>query len=253
MILQSAVPDSQRNNRWRDVVTSTNFMNRLNKRESFKAVFGQRSLRGKIDLNDTLRGEMGAAGQAPSEHDAKPDSDAKCDAEVRRRRGKFVDKTPARLGTNFLEPTLSSWMSGKSARRGPGARPEPLLHHFRAVRFHVGDDLPVVFLRRREENPQTCLCYESLIMAAEYATVGSDPVRVFYEVPATPTAVMFVISVLLVISILLVSVLLNAVQRTFTTIESEGWAYDRDMGMFAHAETRESAACARGFIDVHSC
>ena len=84
-------------------------------------------------------------------------------------------------------------------------------------------------------------------MAAEYATVGSDPVRVFYEVPATPTAVLFVIS------ILLVSVLLNAVQRTFTTIESEGWAYDRDMGMFAHAETRESAACARGFIDVHSC
>jgi hypothetical protein len=34
----------------------------------------------------------------------------------------------------------------------------------------------------------------------------------------------------------LVSILLIAVQRTFTMIESEGWAYDGDMGEFAQAE-----------------
>ena len=51
----------------------------------------------------------------------------------------------------------------------------------------------------------------------------------FYEVPATPAAVTFVISTL-------VSILLIAVQRTFTMIESEGWAYDGDMGEFARAD-----------------
>lgn len=70
---------------------------------------------------------------------------------------------------------------------------------------------------------------EAHIMAEEDATVGSDPVQVFYEVPATPAAVTFVISTL-------ISILLIGLQKTFTMIESEGWAYDGDMGEFAQAE-----------------
>lgn len=66
-------------------------------------------------------------------------------------------------------------------------------------------------------------------MAEEDATVGSDPVQVFYEVPATPAAVTFVISTL-------ISILLIGLQKTFTMIESEGWAYDGHMGEFAQAE-----------------
>ena len=66
-------------------------------------------------------------------------------------------------------------------------------------------------------------------MAEEDVAVGSEPVQVFYEVPATPAAVTFVISTL-------VSILLIAMQRTFTMIESEGWAYDGDMGEFAQAD-----------------
>jgi hypothetical protein len=70
---------------------------------------------------------------------------------------------------------------------------------------------------------------EAHIMAEEDAMVGSDPVQVFYEVPATPAAVTFVISTL-------ISILLIGLQKTFTMIESEGWAYDGDMGEFAQAE-----------------
>ena len=51
----------------------------------------------------------------------------------------------------------------------------------------------------------------------------------FYEVPATPAAVTFVISTL-------ISILLIGLQKTFTMIESEGWAYDGHMGEFAQAE-----------------
>ena len=104
MSSQSAIlPDSQRNNRWRDVVTSTNFVNRLNKRKSFKAVFGQRSLRGKFDLDDVVRDETGAAGQAPFEHDGKPGFDVNSDVEVRRRRGNFVVYS-SEARNFFLEP-----------------------------------------------------------------------------------------------------------------------------------------------------
>ena len=104
MSSQSAIlPDSQRNNRWRDVVTSTNFVNRLNKRKSFKAVFGQRSLRGKFDLDDVVRDQTGAAGQAPFEHDGKPGFDVNSDVEVRRRRGNFVVYS-SEARNFFLEP-----------------------------------------------------------------------------------------------------------------------------------------------------
>ena len=34
----------------------------------------------------------------------------------------------------------------------------------------------------------------------------------------------------------LISILLIGLQKTFTMIESEGWAYDGDMGEFAQAD-----------------
>ena len=104
MTSQSDIPESHPGvNRWKAVVTSDNFVNRLNKRKSFKAVFGQRSMRGKIDVDDVVRDETAAAGEAPSEHDAKPIFDANADVEVRRRHGNFVVYS-SQARDYFLEP-----------------------------------------------------------------------------------------------------------------------------------------------------
>ena len=104
MTSQSDIPESHPGvNRWKAVVTSDNFVNRLNKRKSFKAVFGQRSMRGKIDVDDVVRDETAAAGEAPSEHDTKPVFDANADVEVRRRHGNFVVYS-CQARNYFLEP-----------------------------------------------------------------------------------------------------------------------------------------------------
>lgn len=105
MTSQSDLPGAQRNNRWRDVVTSTNFVNRLNKRKSFKAVFGQRSMRGKVDLDDVVRDETGAAGEAPSGHDEKRVKDEDSDVVVRRR-GRNLVVYSCQARNYFLEPRV---------------------------------------------------------------------------------------------------------------------------------------------------
>ena len=60
----------------------------------------------------------------------------------------------------------------------------------------------------------------------------SQPVEVFSKIKATPAAVTFVVSSLL-------SMLLIAMQRGFTMMESEGWSYDGKNGEFAMDPSRQ--------------
>jgi hypothetical protein len=61
----------------------------------------------------------------------------------------------------------------------------------------------------------------------------SHPVEVFAsKIKATPAAVTFVVSSLL-------SMLLIAMQRGFTMMESEGWSYDGKNGEFAMDPSRQ--------------
>jgi hypothetical protein len=70
---------------------------------------------------------------------------------------------------------------------------------------------------------------EANILAEEDSKRGSEPIEVFYEIPATPAAVTLVFSTLL-------SMLLIAAQRAFTMIESEGWSYGGEGGTFAQSD-----------------
>lgn len=63
----------------------------------------------------------------------------------------------------------------------------------------------------------------------EDPSAGSDPVEVFFNVPASPAAVTLVASTLL-------SMLFVAAQRAFTMIEADGWSYEGEMGEFAQLD-----------------
>ena len=60
----------------------------------------------------------------------------------------------------------------------------------------------------------------------------SQPVEVFSKIKATPAAVTFVVSSLL-------SMLLIAMQRGFTMMDSEGWSYSGPQGQFTRDPTVE--------------
>ena len=63
----------------------------------------------------------------------------------------------------------------------------------------------------------------------EDPSAGSDPVEVFFNVPASPAAVTLVASTLL-------SMLFVAAQRAFTMIETNGWSYEGEMGEFTQLD-----------------
>ena len=67
------------------------------------------------------------------------------------------------------------------------------------------------------------------IYMEEDPSAGSDPVEVFFNVPASPAAVTLVASTLL-------SMLFVAAQRAFTMIETNGWSYEGEMGEFTQLD-----------------
>ena len=87
----------------------------------------------------------------------------------------------------------------------------------------------------RKEQQQLHSAHKLIESVEQYILVEeeqSDPVEVFFKVNATPAAVTFVVSSLL-------SMLLIAMQRGFTMMESEGWSYDGKNGEFAMDPSRQ--------------
>ena len=80
----------------------------------------------------------------------------------------------------------------------------------------------------RKEEEQLHSAHKLIESVEQYILVEeeqSDPVEVFFKVNATPAAVTFVVSSLL-------SMLLIAMQRGFTMMDSEGWSYNGPQGQF---------------------
>ena len=80
----------------------------------------------------------------------------------------------------------------------------------------------------RKEEEQLHSAHRLIESVEQYILVEeeqSDPVEVFFKVNATPAAVTFVVSSLL-------SMLLIAMQRGFTMMDSEGWSYNGPQGQF---------------------
>ena len=87
----------------------------------------------------------------------------------------------------------------------------------------------------RKEEEQLHSAHRLIESVEQYILVEeeqSEPVEVFFKVNATPAAVTFVVSSLL-------SMLLIAMQRGFTMMDSEGWSYSGPQGQFARDPTVE--------------